>query len=416
MKIKIDMITLASLFLLVWILELVFPPLTAVTPASAVSLLCGLAWLALSFFSGNHFFLRVKRNYFILPIVFYLLTFGSAYFWGNSIVAHRYMSMMMLPFGSVIYGFYNEKKRLTDLKRVLVIGGVFATVTFIRTLLGLLINPYIVRSIKSSEEVSTNLAAQGIGAYGFIYMMVAVSVLLLFVYLNMKNGIKRFFVFAIYVISLFFIIKSNYMTAFLVSIVSSVVLIITFLTSNQRSPNNSLKLILQIVAISIGMILIFNIDRLIGVLTPILPRRIASVLVTNVKITDAIWQEFIGGRFPVMKQSWDTFLLHPIFGGVGAGIVGMSGGFLTNVGQHSYILDTFAFFGFLIGFINIYVIYQPFKIQKNNHGNGALRISMIVCMIGIYLFNNATESIALIFGIVYPFIDDLIARRNKVGV
>ena len=107
MKIKVDMTTLASFFLLIWCLELVFPPLTVITPASVVGFICGVAWIVLTFSDNSHFYLRKKNNYFFLPFLFFILTIFISYFFDNPIVAHRYMSMMMLPFGPMIYGYIN---------------------------------------------------------------------------------------------------------------------------------------------------------------------------------------------------------------------------------------------------------------------------------------------------------------------
>ena len=404
MKIKVDMTTLASFFLLIWCLELVFPPLTVITPASVVGFICGVAWIVLTFSDNSHFYLRKKNNYFFLPFLFFILTIFISYFFDNRIVAHRYMSMMMLPFGPMIYGYYKFRNRLSNLKVVLFIAAIFAGITFIRTFFALLNNPYIVRSINSSGEYSANLLAQGIGAYGFIYMMVGIAILLLYMAINCTNKVKKITWFILYVLVLLFVVKSNYLTALLVVVVCSMVLMISFVSIGSK--NNLQKLILQIFAIFIAFLLMLNIDKVLTLLVPILPNRSASVIRLNANLLNSISSEFLIDRVPTLQESINTFLQHPIFGGIGSGVIVKSGEYLTNVGQHSYILDTFAFFGLIIGIINILVVWIPFSMQKKNGGNKALRISMMICMISIYLFNNATESVALIFGIIYPFVDD----------
>ena len=111
-----------------------------------------------------------------------------------------------------------------------------------------------------------------------------------------------------------------------------------------------------------------------------------------------------------MLTSLENFIKHPFFGVISSDeITTNQSGFLEGFGQHSYILDTFTLYGFVIGIINIIIILKPFKDQYGNRVKYGrpLNNAMLVCVIGIYLFNNATISTALAFGIFFPLLREI---------
>ena len=376
--------------------------------AATICFVCGMTWLVIAFFRTFRMSQRIPLKIVFL-VLYYFMTALIPYLYGNSTVAHRYMSLMMIPVGPVIYSFYKANNRMNDLRNILIISGAFAFITFIRTFIALLSNPYIVRSIKSSGEYSAELARSGVGSYSFIYAIVCLSVLIL--YLSMKKNSKRYLLFALYVAMMCFIIKSNYMTAFLVSLIASVVVIFGNLLSKK---SKTLETLLTLGGILLLLGLVVNIDTIVEKILPFMPNRIASVFsnLGNDSIMQSIWLEFVGDRLPTLSRSIDTFLKHPFIGALGdTGLIASNDLFL-GVGQHSYILDTFAIFGSFIGILTLFVIFIPFWNQRHT-GDKSLKLAMFICMLGLYLFNNATEAIAFVIGIIYPFVDDYIMQKER---
>ena len=151
-----------------------------------------------------------------------------------------------------------------------------------------------------------------------------------------------------------------------------------------------------------------NIDAILRSIASFLPERISRVLITDdAGAIESIVDEFFADRFPTIKESIDAFFAHPLLGLIGSGGIGFSENYLTGFGQHSYVFDTFALYGFVIGIINIFAILKPFK--RNGRWvktNLALTIAMSIFTMLIYIVNNATASIALAICIIYPFIRD----------
>ena len=106
-------------------------------------------------------------------------------------------------------------------------------------------------------------------------------------------------------------------------------------------------------------------------------------------------------------NSIEALFAHPFFGLIGSSALGTSGEYLTGFGQHSYIFDTFALYGIVIGIINFFAILKPFKKDGRflKH-NASLSIAMAIFTVSIYLFNNATASIGIVICIIYPWVRD----------
>lgn len=406
---RINNISVGSFFLLVWCIELVYPPMNSIFPAATICFVCGIAWLAIAFLHTLRVNQKVPVNIVFL-ILYFFMTMLIPYLHGSSTVAHRYMSLMMIPIGPVIYSFYKTNNRTKELRNILILSGVLAFITFIRTFIALLSDAYIVRSIKSSGEYSVELARRGIGSYSFIYAVVCLSVLILYISMKEKTS-KRYFLFVLYVAVMYFILKSNYMTAFLTSVIAAGVIILGNLLLRK---NKTSEMLLGWVGVLLLLGLVLNIDTIVEKLLPFMPNRIASVFSNsgNGSIAQSIWLEFVGDRLPTLSRSINTFLKHPFIGALGDAGLTTSNDLFSGVGQHSYILDTFAIFGVFIGIATLFVIFIPFRNQRYT-GDKNLRLAMIICVLGLYLFNNATEAIALVIGIVYPFIDDYIAQKER---
>lgn len=400
---------LAAFILIIYFAELVFPRINTFFSYTIVCLVCLMLWLFLASCSDTHFLLR-KENFALLAI--YLILVITPLIFGYSVISHRYANMGLVLCGSIIFNYYYSHDKLHILKKVLTVTLILALITMITTYGQLLINPFISRSIKSSGEYSAELASRGIGGYTFIYFITALSIVALYYALNCSQKKNRILAIVWYAFSLIFIIKSNYMTAFLSIILGSALLM--FLTLSKGKNGILRGTVVAFAIFTVGM----NLDVILSEIAPILPSRISRVLLSaeHETVFESISQEFTLDRWPTLMVSIDSFKQHPFGGLVGSGKLGFSGGYLTGVGQHSYILDTYALFGLIGGSINLFAVIRPLLNHKMWFHNATLRIPLLLCMVMLYFMNNATESIALVFTIIAPFVVcDTKKKDNTIG-
>ena len=398
-----------DLILIIYFSEQVFPLINEIVNPTIVNLLCIICWIFISGLQDRSYYARPKLKIAIC-MLFYITTIAYSYLWGQSVIAHRYASLALMPFAYIIYDFYSEHKQLGRLKNIICITFVLATITVVNTFRALLLNPYISRSIKSSGEYSAGLARQGIGGYSFIYFVVASGIIFLHFAFTLKQKHKKILSLVAYIFSVIFVMKSNYMTALIVLLVSS---LFYFVVNGCKKGKRSILYISFISIISV--VIVLNMNSILNGLRDFLPARISRVIYEtgSESVFHSIVEEFLLDRWPTMQSSIEVFRKYPIFGAVGNGALTYDGSALQGLGQHSYILDTYAFFGLIIGTWSIYVIAQPYR-DKNwerNSNNIALTVAMGICIFLLFLFNNATESIALVSGIIMPLV-----RKMNLGV
>ena len=402
---------LLDLVLLVMFVSLVFPPITAIINGTVINLACLVIWFSLSFLVNSDFYLKATYHRFYL-FIFLIITVIMPYVFGNGVIGNRYLSTALVPLGVLIYEFYKENGILERIKNILLATAAFAIVTGIITYINLLIDPYVSRSIKNgSDEYSASLAARGIGGYHFIYFVAVVSIPILYVFLKSKKVLTKIVSILAYIFSLLIIFKANYLTAFIIIISCSVILIALNFSSG-KPPFSQIALFVFLI---IGFICVINIDLIIKSMENILPPRIARViLIDDVNVFQSIREEFVDGRLPTIISSLKTAIQHPILGLVSSPISTSNSGYLEGFGQHSYVFDTLALYGIIIGVINIFVILRPFKYNGKFVKNSLpLSITMIICIFTLYSVNNATNSIAFILSIVFPFVRDFYCKDNS---
>ncbi len=402
---------LFDLVLLLWFLEVVYPPLNALPVKRApVCVACAFASVFL------YLVLRISRKGTLpLKVLFvlsaFLLIIVLPYLFGNGVIGNRYLALSLVFFGPIIFEFYRENGLLGHLKVILYIVGAFAVVTGIITYYHLLATPYISRSIKYSRDSAFDLERQGIGGYWFVYFVSAVAIPLLYVFLAEKKKLfKKWLCFFLFLFCLVFVVKSNFMTAFLATFFCAL-LMVFFNFARGRGIRGRLILLFALIAFFFAAL---NVDKLLMQLEGFFPKRIARVLYSGEEnVLQSIFTEFMEDRWWTIQTSLDSFVEHPFLGLCFSGkMVYDSEGFLAGFGQHSYIADSFALFGILFGAFCTYAALRPVRFYRGERVN-CLSVAMFICTISLLLFNNATESIALVIGIVYPLVRELYREPSK---
>lgn len=400
--------------LTVYFAELVFPPITTVFNSGWVCIGCFFLWFILSLLKDRDYYRYIKPKV-LVAFIFYFATSFLPYLFGNAVIAHRYMALALVPLGYSIYTYHADHGQRAMITSVLKITAVLSTVTALITASALFSNPYISRSIKSSGDASNSLAARGVGGYSFIYFVAIVSIILVHLFLVEKRSIKKTLYFLLALLSVVLIVMSSYMTALLILLVE--VAVYFFVKLKKKSKKNALVFLAACVMIGVLVYLVMiNQNRIIAMLPP----RVAQIFSAgNSNAFTSILSEFSVDRFPRLQESFETFKKYPLFGLVGQGTVRYEGGYLTGFGQHSYIFDTFALYGLVLGVGAAFSCTIPFhRSERKVNDYSELTWAVLIGAALIYMLNNATESVGLAVGIIYPFVRDTYrteSQNEKIG-
>lgn len=402
-KDKAFLSTVQSLFLMIYFIELVFPRFNIYGNSTLICLCCFYLWLVTAYIISPSLFYEISLVDFAL-IALYILMVFIPYAFGYSVISHRYMSTGLFFWGHFIFKYYKSTNQLKKLGIIIVVVAILSCITACTTLSALLKDPYIARSIKSSGEYSASLAKKNIGGYKIIYYFVGCDIIFLYLFAVSKGILKKISFLLLYLFILFTIIKSNYMTAFLTVIICSVLLVV-FIAIAQRE-NIFFTCLFCFFVI---LLLISLLDKL----ALMLPERISRVLLSGNKgVFEAIVDEFKDDRFPTLIISWEAASSNPVSGLIGSNGLSYSGQSLQGFGQHSFFLDTLALYGMPIGIFFIAVVLKASVYSKKTGKHKVLNQVILVYTVMTLLFNNATDSIALIIYIFCPFIQYITQREQ----
>ena len=104
---------LMNIFLLIYLLELVFPPITVLYNAPTIRMLCFTGWLSCSFMLDRNFYFKMSTKTALL-IFYYIGTVIFPYMFGYPVIAHRYVSSNGLCNFSVLQKTQSIKKIASD--------------------------------------------------------------------------------------------------------------------------------------------------------------------------------------------------------------------------------------------------------------------------------------------------------------
>ena len=380
-----------------------FLPQLYVIPGYQLSIfLVTFLWLFTTFIQHPGFYVY-NRNIGTLLIV------GSTvlipYIFNNGIIGNRYLAHGIMIVFYLIY-MYNEKYGFSKSNEI-VIKTSFPLVVYtsVITLVALLENPYISRSIKSSGEYSDMIRAKGVGGYEFIYFLTILSVIIFYRTLS-KNRISgsRFSSKSTQLSLLFLfvvtIVFSNYLTALMILIIAfSIIIFARNRSAIIRITYLFTLIILTIFSRWIGLFIIDVFMRVIGGGSTYNKLLFIKAELIN---SGSVWT-IATDRIGTLNESISSFIDNILFGIVVKPIE-FSGGYLVGFGQHSFIFDTLALFGMIIGSLTIFIYFWPLVKQiKKSSLNRALKIAILISATILFVFNNATISIGYALYFIYPY-------------
>lgn len=395
-----------QVFLYIYVAELTYPPLTTLFPSIYVTLACLTGWLIFSFFENPEYYLKC-RTYLFITLAFYLYAAIGPRVTGNEIMANRYMGLSLLFFGYLIYDYHKRENSLWIIKRMLLLAVALSLITAIITTNALMTDPYISRSIKSSGEYSANLAFRGIGGYHLIYFGAMATPICLHALLKEERALRKCILCGLLFVDLFMLFKSSYTTAIMIAGVTSLVYI--FSRTMYSEHNRGFKLLVLTVTIVIfgGAFTLFF-DEIILFFPP----RIQQIFVgkESQSFIQSLYNEFVVDRWPTWMESIEAIERSPVLGIAFTERIITVGALQSGFGQHSFYLDTLALFGIPIGAVIIYIAMLPITRGRFQYSNDTtqkpLYYAILIATVLMYLFNNATESIALVVNLFFPYVEE----------
>lgn len=395
----LDKISVLLLFL--GILPSVFRMIRLFVPEVVLTNGCFFMWLILILLfdeKNRKMMLKIKT---IFPVILLLIIYILASLFGNEVFGNRYMGLSLIFFAPTIFTYYKNNNKLSVIKYISIMLLPFIMFTWIKTFIALLTNPFVARSIKSEGEYSASLTRRGIGGYHLIYFVMALAPVLLYVFLYNKNIKMRITALALYIFAFVTVVVSNYFTALMGIFLASVVMVIMYFIKNK----NIFMTIMFLMA-SVIILIMFNDIYSWGI-------SFLSGLSGDGKTAErlsSMENSFGGGligelkadRWPTMQKSLLTFFNNPIIGVSPKDFRVFNP--LKDVGQHSYVCDTLAIWGLLVGVPILKLTFKPFTKERFKGRLSVLSVSMLITIIVVYGFNNSVNSVSGVLYLLYPYL------------
>ena len=384
-------LAIAWLALAVLGVQAVFPPLRAMVNSYVLTVASyAVAFVAmLALYRAN----QIKVDMTLILSLFALLFIAfSAMLTGNSVLFNRYFYLISLIAGYPLFRLVVDcmGKREKTVLFYTIVG--FASITCIRTCLALVENPYIARSIKSEGEYTAGLLSMGIGGYEIVYFAVICLTVIFWVFLNARDTKKRLVALSAFLIMFLLILFANYITALIAAIIGMI--LVLGMKIGNVSPAAAIFLSMAIVIVLV--VLVFNQDQLLQFIANISGgARVSKVLSSSGSLLAGVSNEFLVDRAPVMLKSLEAFGEHPLIGLAGLTSTVGANGVIVLAGQHSFVLDTLAYFGLVGGTIILFAVFVPFRDMEKHGIDKRLVAPLLVVVLVLLVFNNATSSMAI---------------------
>ena len=312
----------------------------------------------------------ISKDY-LVRIVLVALMFVFPLICGNSAYANRYLHLSGLLLYPILYDATKNTRIPIYLFWILIVWSIIVAIPTIMVCSG---SPYASRL---ADEIPL-YQSMGVGGYMYIYAIALGSVILFAYAINSTFSKKTIVLYAIWMLYIVTIYKSNFMTSVLVAVLGAFCCIVC-------KKNSAKNKIISILFFSLFIFLMSGpIFQYLGTLIrSIIPDsgRIANIFGGSGNLFQSLINEFIGDRLPTLQSSINAINKHPI-----AGLVFTENGQF-DFGQHSTILDTFALWGIPIGCIYLYLMFKPyFSVKRRKHYE--YTIPILVSFSVLAFFNN----------------------------
>lgn len=346
----------------------------------------------------------------IMSLLTWLVLMVIPLIMGYSFVFNRYVVLSVLLLGSWVGELLYKESCWKDVKMVCILVAPFIIYVYLKTFMALLDNSYASRMIKTSGDYTVWARTQGIGGYEFVYFLAMLSGIMFGLGITLKKKRDKAICMTIFFLAYLEVVLSNYFTALLLATMTIVMCIVIKLIIMKKE----WKIFFAIFSV---FLLIFGnaiCKIFINIVLEFIPQE-GKNYIRLAEMQDAPLQnlirEFIEGRSEVMHKSMESIIENPIMGRLVNDGLGREE-LLSEIGQHSFFLDTFAFYGIVVGG---FVLFTFMCVFRKSYFRGQRVVITIPLMISCFLLlflNNATASIGIVLGVIYPYAMYLVERKK----
>ena len=399
---------LCSLFFLIVLAILsIYPVGYTLNGFNAIVTVSTIGWFLFSFLGHARYFIY-PNSLRLLMFTFLIYTIGFAFISGNVQTSYQYIEMSQLVLFYLAYDLNRLNKRDADSIFVIKLTIPFIFATNISTIVALLENPLVSRAAQKGGE-NINLFRAGVGGYEFIYFSVFISIIafaaLLYARFNTKHKI---IVSSILILCCLTVILSNFATAAAMLLVGICLLLIFYYFDIFAVPV-LFALVMGVLAYGEQLSLL-AVEFLLDVVG------ISTTASRALEVINYLYNSEFGAalseREGVYTISVRLFLENPLFGVLwDFGFDGING---DKIGRHSNILDAFALYGVVIGFVQLFFYISPIYSRLRNIDGSISFFSILVVVLFLINFslNTGVTSVGLAVFFIYPVVFDMI-QHNK---
>lgn len=336
---------------------------------------------------SNHDLSTNEKHILRLTNILIIYSLFSSYIFGFYWLGNRYLelissySIIFFAIGYRRSKFFNEK----FIKFLMLITEILSLFVLTITINELNVNSIIIRSIISQNEEAVNFLSRGISGYNFFYFSILYTILNFSLLLNkrfisFKLNFFEILVKFIYIILVFImVLQANLLTGIFILIFGSFLSLALRIFSNNIIITLFSILISFIVIVSVllptnffnDLILTFQFD-------PFTTRRLMELL-SSLKILD-IPSLFLSRDY-VLEISIINIQQYFFFGSLLNNNL-LINGTIVGFGQHSFILDSFAIFGFLFFLLLFTLLFRIIRgIVLISKKNKFVLLPLILCYV-----------------------------------
>lgn len=288
----------------------------------------------------------------------------------------------------VVFCSLRDRKDFMVSNRLYILSVFFCTVFNLRTIIAILMNNTIIRTMVLDSEGSKTLLKSGIGGFGLVFSQTILIWCSLFLVLYTQMKIWKRIILVAHIISAAVLITY---AQFMVGVISLIVGVIALIL-NQNRFNKGIKRVILL----LGIIVVFlNIENILTFLY-----LHSGGTVYQEKILQFIHffsgEELTGdsaARVSVYGSSINIFLKSPLIGTI----------FNQTSGGHSTLLDILAKYGVLVGIPLILLLFLPIRFIMNMNRIYGQLDSVLICFQAVILSSSLVSLLLDPMGYHYWF-------------
>lgn len=377
------------------------PPIRALSFFNYLWPFLMMAWLSFAFLYQPLFFTKPNLHQ-LITYLFFIYTIFIAFAFSNGFIGNRFLEYFQIFIFYWAYCFNSKYGRVSDNLKLLYYLMPVVVITSVVTIIQYISNPNISRTAKKDTANGIEQMSQGVAGYEFIYFLVFISIVMLFLVTQRKKQIKTLVKGLLWFLIILFAVNialSNFMIALLFVTIS--LLFRVFIP--KISALRVLVYIICFLVISpfLPYLLLGSIDFALSLSGSSMNAQ--RLLEMRELLVSGLIELSLGARLEAFQSSLYAFVNNPIMGiitsDIGGGIAGLHG-----FGQHSFLLDTFALYGGIIGVASVYIYSQPLvkQIRRDINGGSSLPFLMLLLAMLFFIINNMTPSIGFAIYFAFP--------------